>query len=90
MKEIWGEEWEARQESERIQTGPPDMLNPRPISFYPHDGENRKTRRAAVANFVGPKNEGKGLRRRLLKQRQRDARGKLDVQTRRLQRKAKR
>lgn len=54
------------------------------LGFRPHAGENRKTRRAAVANFSHP-----GVsRRELLKQRQRNRRGKLDVELRRLQRKA--
>jgi hypothetical protein len=55
-----------------------------PLGFMPHRGENRKTRRAAVANFAHPE----ANRRDLLKQRQRQRRGKLDVKTRRLQRKA--
>lgn len=54
------------------------------LGFMPHQGENRTTRRAAVANF-----EVKGVsRRELLKQRQRQRRGKLDPELRRLQRKA--
>jgi hypothetical protein len=49
-----------------------------------HKGENRRARRAAVANFAHPEVS----RRELLKQRQRQRRGKLDIETRRLQRKA--
>lgn len=54
------------------------------LGFMPHRGENRTTRRAAVANF---KAEGAN-RRELLKQRQRQRRGTLDPELRRLQRKA--
>lgn len=57
-----------------------------------HTAENRRQRRKGVATFAPsmemPKAEAKGLRRKLLKQRQVKARGKLDVETRRLQRKA--
>jgi hypothetical protein len=49
-----------------------------------HNGENRTQRRAAVANFKHPEAD----RRELLKQRQRQRRGKLDIETRKLQRKA--
>jgi hypothetical protein len=48
---------------------------------------NRRARRRATALFEGPKNEP-GLRRKLLKQRKQRAAGKLDVELRRLQRKA--
>jgi hypothetical protein len=40
-----------------------------------HPSENRRQRRAGVATFVGPKEFGKGLRRELVKQRQRNKRG---------------
>ena len=56
------------------------------IGFVPHGGENRAMRRKAVATFQEPV---AGLRRRLWVQRQRNRLGKLDVETRRLQRKAK-
>lgn len=71
-----------------------------PLGFMPHAGENRVTRRAAVANWappVSPKVDGADMdrktpamptRRELLKQRQKQRRGKLDPETRRLQRKA--
>lgn len=55
-----------------------------PLGFMAHRGENRTQRRAAVANFSHPDVS----RRELLKQRQKHRRGKLDVETRRLQRKA--
>jgi hypothetical protein len=55
-----------------------------PLGFMQHKGENRRARRAAVANFAHPEVS----RRELLKQRQRQRRGKLDIETRRLQRKA--
>ncbi len=72
-----------------------------PLGFIPHQGENRRTRRKAVAKWVPPKQElpknGVGgetspptpampTRRELLKQRQRKRRGKLDPELRRLQR----
>ncbi len=69
------------------------------LGFVPHEGENRKTRRAAVATWVPP-NHAEQLekigaavpnmptRRELWRQRQRQRRGKLDPETRRLQRKA--
>lgn len=71
-----------------------------PLGFMPHAGENRVTRRAAVANWeppVSPKVDGGDMdrktpamptRRELLKQRQKQRRGKLDPELRRLQRKA--
>lgn len=55
-----------------------------PLGFVPHKGENRTQRRSAVANFAHPE----ANRRELLAQRQRERRGKLDIETRRLQRKA--
>lgn len=81
------------------------------LGFMPHRGENRRTRRAAVANWQPPQvtqKEGavaedperstSGVaaaapatmptRRELLKQRKRRDRGTLDVELRRLQRKA--
>ncbi len=86
------------------------------LGFIPHRGENRRTRRAAVANWQPPKqdykahnssesgatpaqrDEAEGLRvppphdmptrRELLKQRKRRDRGTLDVDLRRLTRKA--
>ena len=86
------------------------------LGFLPHRGENRRTRRAAVANWqppavssngrtpgFDPDNEGSNppaatpprmpTRRELLGQRQRQRRGRLDPELRRLQheqRKAKR
>lgn len=54
--------------------------------FTPHTGENRRTRLAESANFTPP--EGDITRRDMLRQRKRRSRGTLDVQTRRLQRKA--
>ncbi len=77
-----------------------------PLGFHAHQGENRRTRRAAVANWAPPKQDHGGdpraalnglvesgvqpppmpTRRELLKQRQRQRRGKLDIETRRLQR----
>lgn len=68
-----------------------------PLGFHQHDGENRKTRRAAVANWVPPVIEKKAsnqavesapTRRELWLQRQRQRRGKLDPELRRMQRKA--
>lgn len=56
------------------------------IGFVPHRGENRAMRRKAVATFQEPV---AGLRRKLWAQRERNRLGKLDVETRRLQRKAK-
>lgn len=60
--------------------------------FAPHQGENRRMRLTGVAKFAPHPDmapaEANGLRRRLLKQRQRQRLGKLDVETRRLQRKA--
>lgn len=60
--------------------------------FVSHETENRRQRRAGVATFAPhpdlPETEAKGLRRRLLKQRQRLAKGTLDVALRRAQRKA--
>lgn len=53
-----------------------------PLGFIPHRGENRTQRRAAVANFSA---EGAD-RRELWAQRQRQRRGKLDPELRRLQR----
>lgn len=60
------------------------------LGFVPHDGESRKQRRAAVATWVPPKLEGEQAptRRELRKQRVKQRRGKLDIETRRLQRKA--
>jgi hypothetical protein len=87
-----------------------------PLGLVPHKGENRRTRRAAVANWTPPQEETRSMeqsigrdiqtngavvnggasapapaermptRRELLKQRQRQRRGKLDIETRRLQR----
>jgi hypothetical protein len=54
------------------------------LGLVPHRGENRTQRRAAVANFQA---EGAD-RRELWRQRQRQRRGKLDPELRRLQRKA--
>lgn len=54
-----------------------------------HPNPNRKQRKRATATYADPKDEP-GLRRKLLLQRKRRARGTLDVETRRLQRKAKR
>lgn len=78
-----------------------------PLGFMPHRGENRRTRRAAVANWQPPQvtqKEGAAdperstygaaapammpTRRELLKQRKRRDRGTLDVELRRLTRKA--
>ena len=42
-----------------------------------HTAENRRQRRRAVATFSGPKEFGKGLRRKLVKQRQRNKLGKM-------------
>lgn len=70
---------------------PPPEANTRPArGFIPYDAENRTQRRAATAAWQPPEGQedSEGLRRRLLEQRQRYARGKLDVKTRRLQRKA--
>lgn len=53
-----------------------------------HTVENRQQRRRGVATFQGPKELGPKLRRELLEKRQRAAHGKLDVELRRLQRKA--
>jgi hypothetical protein len=54
-----------------------------PLGFIPHQGESRTQRRAAVANF-----QADGVdRRELWLQRQRQRRGKLDPELRRLQRK---
>jgi hypothetical protein len=52
------------------------------LGFIPHRGENRRQRRAAVANFEHPEAD----RRELWLQRQRQRRGKLDPELRRLQR----
>lgn len=64
-----------------------------PLGFMPHDGENRTQRRAAAATWVPPvlpEGEQPPTRRALWKQRQRQRRGKLDPELRRLQqRKAK-
>jgi hypothetical protein len=85
------------------------------LGFRQHQGENRKTRRAAVANWQPSQTNGAAAsapaagsrapdpvkpaaaptermptRRELLKQRQRNRRGELDVELRRLQRKATR
>lgn len=59
-----------------------------PLGFHQHQGENRTTRRAAVANWQPPKVEGEKppTRRELLEQRQKHQRGKLDPELRRLQR----
>lgn len=57
------------------------------LGFIPHRGENRKTRRAAVATWEQPE-DVRTTRRELLKQRKRRDRGTLDVELRRLQRKA--
>jgi hypothetical protein len=54
------------------------------LGFMQHQGENRTQRRAAVANFAHPEVS----RRELWLQRQKQRRGKLDIETRRLQRKA--
>lgn len=63
-----------------IQDTPADIA----LGFMPHSGENRVTRRAAVANFSHP-----GVsRRELLKQRQKKRRGTLDTELRRATRKA--
>lgn len=56
------------------------------IGWVPHRAENRAMRRKAVATFAEPV---AGLRRKLWLQRQKNRLGKLDVETRRLQRKAK-
>lgn len=53
--------------------------------FTPYDGENRTQRLAGVANFVPPTKDDPS-RRELLKQRQKQRRGKLDPELRRLQR----
>lgn len=55
------------------------------VGFAPHRGENRTQRLAGVANFVPPTKDDPS-RRELLKQRQRQRRGKLDPELRRLQR----
>lgn len=55
-----------------------------------HPGANRRQRRAATAQFVGPAEFGPDLRRNLIEQRKRRALGTMDVDLRRLQRKAKR
>jgi hypothetical protein len=57
------------------------------LGFIPHDGENRKTRLGEAARFVAK--EDPGVRRRYVKQRDTKRRGKLDVELRRLQRKAR-
>lgn len=60
-----------------------------PLGFMPHDGENRTQRRAAVATWVPPKlpeGEQPPTRRELLAQRQKQRRGTLDPELRRLQR----
>lgn len=69
----------------------PDNAGSNPASatmIHQHQGENRTQRRAAVANWVPPIGEKMPTRRELLHQRQRQRRGKLDIETRRLQRKA--
>ena len=55
------------------------------LGFVPHRGENRTQRLAGVANWEPPTKDDP-LRRELLKQRQRQRRGKLDPELRRLQR----
>jgi hypothetical protein len=59
-----------------------------PLGFHQHQGESRTTRRAAVATWQPPKVEGEKppTRRELWQQRQRQRRGKLDPELRRLQR----
>jgi hypothetical protein len=52
------------------------------LGLMPHRGENRRQRRAAVANFEHPEAD----RRELWEQRKRQRRGKLDPELRRLQR----
>lgn len=65
-----------------------------PLGFMPHKGENRRTRRAAVAQWVphaeavaevAPIGQKMPTRRELWLQRQKHRRGKLDIETRRLQ-----
>ena len=58
-----------------------------PLGFMPHKGENRRTRRATTAQWVPPAEAP--TRRELVRQRQKQRRGTLDVATRRLQRKAR-
>lgn len=70
-------------EPEAVPTAPPAR------GFFPHQGLNRERRLAATAQMIDPKDEP-GLRRKLLLQRKRRARGTMDVELRRLQRKAKR
>lgn len=68
----------------------PDWMSERgtevALGFVPHQGENRRTRLGESARF-SPK-EDPGVRRRYVKQRDTKRRGKLDVELRRLQRKA--
>lgn len=59
---------------------------PPALGFIPHGSENRRTRRREVAKWTPPEGPNMPTRRELLKQRQRNARGKLDPQLRRLQR----
>ena len=73
--------------------GPPPETNTTPArGFFPYDAENRTQRRAASATWQPPEGQedSEGLRRRLLEQRKRIARGTLDVKLRRAQRKAAR
>lgn len=56
------------------------------LGFIPHEGENRRTRLAESARFVTKADPG--VRRRYVKQRDTKRRGKLDIELRRLQRKA--
>jgi hypothetical protein len=57
------------------------------LGFMPHDGENRRERLRQASLWRGPK-EDPGAKRRYVKQRAKQRRGTLDIETRRLQRKA--
>jgi hypothetical protein len=61
-------------------------LGDSPAQSQEFHGENRRTRLAESATFTPP--EGDITRRDMLRQRKHRSRGTLDVQTRRLQRKA--
>lgn len=76
----------GEEESGTIPDADPSPATPAHGQFYAHNGENRTQRRAAVATWEPPKDAP--TRRELWLQRQRQRRGKLDIETRRLQRKA--
>lgn len=71
-----------------VKSIPSELGTEMALGFMAHKGENRTTRRAAVANWTPPEvpkdGERPPSRRELWEQRKKHRRGKLDVELRRL------